>query len=155
MSTAVPKNISRTKRELEDSSFSIQQILDPQEVVDKYLDSLSAGINRIQEIVPLIVDIIEGLQDLTWQDTKPNERTLKALNSLLDMSRGTTQKLNNFKNRILTQDFREKCPDATELLESNILILEETIDDVHAIFFRLPNNPAFKDICDKFSLLDN
>ncbi|MEB2784683.1 hypothetical protein [Algoriphagus persicinus] len=155
MSTAVPKNISRTKRELEDSSFSIQQILDPHEVVDKYLDLLSADINRIQEIVPLIIDIIEGLQDLTWQDAKPNEKTLKALNSLLDMSRGTTQKLNNFKNRILTKDFREKCPDATELLESNILIIEETIDDVHAIFFRLPNNSAFKDVCDKFSLLDN
>lgn len=110
MNTAVPKNISRAKRELEASSFSIQQIIDPQEVVDKYLDSLSVDKKRIEGIVPLIIDIIEGLQDLTWHDTKPNEKTLKALNSLLDMARGTTQKLNNFKNIVLTSDFKAKAP---------------------------------------------
>lgn len=150
----VQMNLDKARHGIIEDSYTIQRTISIEDLVNQLLDQISEVINRFTSMSASINSIVESLQKITWIVEEPNEEILKEINAILDISRGVYASLEKRKVQLEKIEISKICPDATQVLFDDIDMLGETIDDIEAIYFRLPNHEEFKSLCDKFSTLD-
>ncbi len=146
---SIQKNLEKAKNGIMEDSFKIQRGISFDDLVNQMLDSINEVRTRFSELSRRTLSTVDCLEKLTWLVDSPSEEVLKEINSILDTCRGLHTYLEKSKIELKKIGIEKICPDATEELFSDIDLLAETIDDVEAIYFRLPNNPDFKEICKK------
>ncbi|SEF99600.1 hypothetical protein [Algoriphagus boritolerans] len=149
----IKKNLDKAKDGIIKDSYTIQRTISFEDLINELLDKISERTNRFAEMTLSINSIVESLQNITWIVDQPNEQILKEINAILDISRGVHISLEKRKADLEKTGIFKICPESTQDLFDTIDSLGETIDDVEAIYFRLPNNAEFKSLCEKFSTL--
>jgi hypothetical protein len=153
MSISIQKNLIEAKKGIKRDSFKIQRGISFNDLVNELLDSINEVKAKFNELSKRTLSTVSVLEKLTWVVDNPSEDVLIEINSILDTCRGLHSYLLKTKTELEKIKINELCPDATEVLFADIDLLGETIDDVEAIYFRLPNNPDFKEICKKAAQL--
>ncbi len=150
---SVQKNLNQAKTDIIEDSFKIQRRIGFDDLLDELLDRINEVRIRFAEMSGRLLSIVGSLEKLTWLVDAPSEGILKEINAILDISRGLHTQMEKSKVALKKIGIEELCPEAADVLFADIDLLGETIDDVEAVFFRLPNNPHFKEICKKAAQL--
>lgn len=152
MTTAsIQSNLDKARNGIINDSFEIQKTIGLEDLINEVLEKIIEVRERFLGMSKSVLSIVESLEKLTWIVENPNEDILREINAILDISRGVHAKLNRYRSDLLKTPIVKICPDATQIFFDDIDLLEETIDDIEAIYFRLPQNKNFKEICKKLS----
>ena len=151
--SAVQKKLDSAKSGITEYSYTIQRKQSFEDLTNQFLEKLWDVKLEFEETSKNILSIVSVLETVTWLTDRPSEKILKEINSILNLTRGLYSNLEKRKSLIKKLKISEMCPEASQLLFDDIDLLGETIDDLEAIYFRLPKNPDFKEICNRASLL--
>ena len=151
ITASIQSNLDKARNGIINDSYDIQKTIGLEDVINEVLEKINEVRGRFLDMSKNVLSIVESLEKLSWIAENPSEEILREINAILDISRGVHAKLNRHRSDLQKTPIVKICPEATQIFFDDIDLLEETIDDIEAIYFRLPHNQDFKEICKKLS----
>lgn len=120
---------------------------------DENLDQINRVRTNFIESGVAIEDIIEKLKSLTWTLLEPTDDDLKSVANIISLGRKLVKSAASIINSY--EPLWEKGVIITETSEFKEVSehLDEVLDDVESVYFKLPYTPGFNDTTHKLKSL--
>ena len=151
MESLVNLNIGNAFEEVLKRSYELRTLESESKRTDEFLDSINEFKNILERKIKEIELINHLLERLTWIETEINDETLIKINGILGICNGVNLNFQDESQKIVRAELDKICPDIITKFNEQVEILEESINDVEMIFFKLRQDEEFLDLDNQLS----